>query len=59
MPTSGQRDALGGEQAPEATALIDAASMEGLQARSEGRRVVAVFGPKDLDRAVDLALDTA
>ena len=33
--------------------------IEGLQARSEGRRVVAVFGPEDLDRAVDLALDTA
>jgi hypothetical protein len=30
--------------------------VSGLQSRAEGRQVVAVFGPEDLDRAVELAL---
>lgn len=55
-PKSGEREAPGGEQAPEATALIDATSMEGLQARS--RRSESMPPPPASDAQMTSVLDT-
>jgi hypothetical protein len=56
-PTSGQREAVPGEQAPEATALIDATSMEGLQERS--RRGGSIPPPPASDAQMTSVLDTS
>ncbi len=55
-PESGTRGASSDEPGPEATALIDAASMEGLQARS--RRGPSVPPPPPSDAQLTSVLDT-